>query len=68
MPKTRNTEYDRYTTDLKRLAVALTLHPYILADEVAEHLEIHPVMLYPWRIEMRKGEIPDKDKIDDIIQ
>ena len=67
MPKTISTEYDRYTVEFKRLAVALTLHPDILANEVAEHLGIHPVMLYRWRMEMRKGEIPGKDKIDDVV-
>ncbi len=67
MPQTISTEYDRYTVDFKRLAVALTLHPDILATEVAEHLGIHPVMLYRWRMEMRKGEIPGKDKVDDIV-
>jgi transposase len=67
MPKTISTEYDRYTVEFKRLAVALTLHPDILANEVAEHLGIHPVMLYRWRMEMLKGEIPGKDKIDDIV-
>ena len=67
MPKTISTEYDRYTVEFNRLAVALTLHPDILANEVAEHLGIHPVMIYRWRMEMRKGEIPGKDKIDDIV-
>jgi len=67
MPKTISKEYDRYTVEFKRLAVALTLHPDILALEVAEHLGIHPVMLYRWRMEMRNGEIPGKDKLDDIV-
>jgi transposase-like protein len=67
MPKTISTEYDRYTVKFKRLAVALTLKPDILANEVAEHLRIHPVMLCRWRMEMRKGEILGKDKKDDIV-
>lgn len=67
MPKTISKEYDRYTVEFKRLAVALTLHPDILALEVAEHLGTHPVMLYRWRMEMRNGEIPGKDKLDDIV-
>jgi hypothetical protein len=36
MPKTIRTEYGRYTVEFKRLALALTLHPDILANEVAE--------------------------------
>jgi transposase len=67
MPKAISTKWDRYTVEFKRLSVALTLHPDNLVNEVAEHLGIHPVMLYRWRMEMRKGEIPGKDKIDDIV-
>jgi addiction module HigA family antidote len=67
MPKTTSIEYERYTVEFKRLAVALTLHHDILANEVAEHLGIHSVILYRWRMEMRKGEISGKDKIDDIM-
>ena len=66
MPQTISREYDRYSLEFKRLAVALTLHPDILVQEVAEHLGIHPVMLYRWRMEMRNGDLPKKDKIEDI--
>lgn len=66
MPETLSRAYDRYSVEFKRLAVALTLHPDILAQEVAEQLGIHPVMLYRWRMEMRKGDLPKKEKIDDI--
>ena len=66
MPQTISKQYDRYSVNFKRLVVALTLHPDILSLEVAEHLGIHPVMLYRWRMEMRKGDLPNKDKVDDI--
>ena len=60
MPKTISTEYDSYSLDFKRMAVALTLHPDILAIDIAEKLGLHPVMLYRWRMEMRKGEMGGK--------
>ncbi len=67
MPQTISKQYDRYSVDFKRLAVALTLHPDILSLEVAEQLGIHPVMLYRWRMEMRKGDLPNKEKVEDIV-
>lgn len=67
MPQTISKQYDRYSVDFKRLAVALTLHPDILSQEVAEQLGIHPVMLYRWRMEMRKGNLPNKEKVEDIV-
>lgn len=67
MPQTISKQYDRYSVDFKRLAVALTLHPDILSMEVAEQLGIHPVMLYRWRMEMRKGDLPNKEKVEDIV-
>lgn len=67
MPQTISKQYDRYSVDFKRLAVALTLHPDILSMEVAEQLGIHPVMLYRWRMAMRKGDLPSKEKVEDIV-
>ena len=67
MPQTISKQYDKYSVDFKRLAVALTLHPDILSQEVAERLGIHPVMLYRWRMEMRNGELPNKEKVEDIV-
>lgn len=66
MPKTISTEYDSYHVDFKRLAVALTLHPDILALDVANRLGIHPVMLYRWRMEMRNGGLPGKSNLEDV--
>ncbi len=66
MPKTISSDRDRYDYAFKRLAVALTHHPDILSQEVAEKLGIHPVMLYRWRMEMKNGELPGKTEIQDI--
>lgn len=66
MPKTISTEYGRYTDDFKRLAVLLSHHPDTLATEVAESLGIHPVMLYRWRMELKKGEISGKPRLEDM--
>jgi len=66
MGKVISTEYDSYHLDFKRLAVALTLHPDVLALDVAKRLGIHPVMLYRWRMEMRKGELRGRAEISDV--
>lgn len=66
MPKTISSDRDRYDNAFKRLAVALTNHPDTLAQEVAEKLGLHPVMLYRWRMEMKNGEIPGQSKMHDI--
>ncbi|PWK49324.1 transposase [Pleionea mediterranea] len=68
MPKTYSKEYDRYSNNFKRLAVLLTYHPDLLALEVAEHLGIHPVMLYRWRMEMKRGQIKGGDSEADIVE
>ncbi|MBY6213300.1 transposase [Microbulbifer agarilyticus] len=36
--------------------------PGVLAKHVAEALDIHEVMLYRWRMEMRRGQIMAKKK------
>ncbi len=66
MPKTISKEYSRYTNEFKRLSVILSHHPDILSADVAEHLGIHPVMLYRWRMEMKNGEIPGRPGLNEI--
>ncbi|TGG90347.1 hypothetical protein E4656_18990 [Natronospirillum operosum] len=66
VPKTLSKEYGRYSNEFKRLAVALTHHPDMLAVDIAEKLGIHPVMLYRWRMEMKNGDIPGKASLDEI--
>lgn len=51
-----------YNFQFKHTAVRVTNHPAIQANHVAEALEIHPIMLYRWRQEMRQGKIEDNDK------
>ena len=61
----RRTKYNNYDDDFKATAVALTEIPGIKATHVAEALAIHVIMLYRWRMEMRRGEImPSMKKIN----
>lgn len=57
MGQTRKRHYDRYTLDYKIQAVKLANHPDVRAIDIAESLGIHPVMLYRWRMEHKKGEL-----------
>lgn len=59
---TRKKHYKFYDDTFKATAVRLTEIPGILARHVAEVLDIHEVMLYRWRMEMRRGEIVSKRK------
>ena len=51
-----------YNYQFKHTAVSVTNHPDILSVDVAEALNIHPIMLYRWRQEMREGVLEDNDK------
>ena len=51
-----------YNFQFKHTAVSVTNHPDILSIDVAEALNIHPIMLYRWRQEMREGVLEDNDK------
>mgnify|MGYP000459644573 CR=1 FL=1 len=46
-----------YNFQFKHSAVRVTNHPEIQASHVADAPEIHPVMLYRWRQEIREGKI-----------
>ncbi len=60
----RKTQYTTYDDDFKSTAVALSNVPDVKIKDVADALVIHPVMLYRWRLEMRRGELmPQKEKI-----
>lgn len=50
-----------YNYQFKHTAVSVTNHPNILSVDVAEALDIHPIMLYRWRHEMREGILEDND-------
>jgi transposase len=58
----RRKHYNYYDDDFKATAVALTEIPGVVAKHVAEALDIHEVMLYRWRMEMRRGQIMAKKK------
>ena len=51
-----------YNFQFKHTAVRVSNHPDIQANHVAQALEIHPIMLYRWRQEMRQGKIEDNEK------
>lgn len=57
MGQTRKRNYDRYTLAYKLQAVKLANHPDVRSKDVAESLGIHPVMLYRWQMEHRRGEL-----------
>ncbi len=58
----RKKHYNFYDDDFKSTAVSLSEIPGIKANHVAEALDIHEVMLYRWRMEMRRGQIKMKKK------
>ncbi len=53
----RRKHYVYYDNYFKATAVSLSEIPGVLAKHVAEALDIHEVMLYRWRMEMRRGQI-----------
>jgi len=54
-------QHTYYNYQFKHTAVSVTNHPNIQAIDVAEALQIHPIMLYRWRGEMREGKIKDNE-------
>lgn len=58
----RKKKYDYYDNHFKATAVALGDLTGVQAKDVAEVLDIHPVMLYRWKKEVRDGEIMSKPK------
>ena len=57
----RKEKHTYYNYQFKHTAVTVTEHPNIQTVDVAEALQIHPIMLYRWRGEMRDGKIKDND-------
>ncbi len=53
----RKKRYDFYGDDFKATAVALGALPGVESRAVAGVLDIHPVMLYRWKKELRDGKI-----------
>ncbi len=59
MGQTNKRNYSRYTLAYKTQAVNLANHPDVKSKDVAESLGIHPVMLYRWQMEHRRGELKE---------
>jgi len=57
MGHTRKRHYDQYSLAYKLNAILLASPPDILAIDVANSLGIHPIMLYRWCMEHRKGSL-----------
>lgn len=57
MGHTKKRNYERYTLAYKLQAVNLANHPDVKSKDVAESLGIHPVMLYRWQMEYRRGQL-----------
>ncbi len=67
MAETRARTYRRYTDEFKAHAVRLSEHPDMRVNDVADALDIHPIMLSRWRKEYREGKIKaDKRKTSGI--
>ena len=63
MGHTKKRNYDRYTLAFKQQAVKLADHPNVRALDIAEGLDIHPVMLYRWRMEQKKGTLRESKRM-----
>jgi transposase len=63
MGQTKKREYDRYTLAYKQQAVRLANHPEVMSKSIADALGIHPVMLYRWQMEDRRGELKENKTI-----
>ncbi|VAX11720.1 hypothetical protein MNBD_GAMMA25-2139 [hydrothermal vent metagenome] len=50
----RKTKYDYYDESFKAIAVKLVSLPGVYAKDVAEVLDINPIMLYRWKKEYRE--------------
>ena len=58
----RREKYRRYSDEFKAKAVKLSQVEGVLCKDVAESLDIHPIMLLRWRSEYRQGKISVKGK------
>jgi len=59
---TRRNVYRRYSDDFKLKAVKLSHLSGVQSKDVAEALDIHPLMLSRWRKECREGKIEGDGK------
>jgi len=63
MGQTKKRNYDRYTLAFKLQAVKLANHPNVRSKDIAESLGLHPVMLYRWQMEYRKGNLVENKRM-----
>ena len=56
----RRSEYRRYSAEFKATAVKLSQRDGVQSKDVAEALDIHPLMLSRWRKEYREGKIVEQ--------
>jgi len=63
---TRRTEYRRYSDEFKLKAVKLSQLSGVRSKDVAEALDIHPLMLSRWRKEHREGKIVGKSRVSEL--
>ncbi len=61
MGQTKKRNYDRYTLAFKLQAVRMANHPDVMSKAIAESLGLHPVMLYRWQMEHRKGDLKENN-------
>lgn len=57
MGQTKKRQYDKYTLSFKQMIVKLANNPAVMAKDIAETLGLHPVMVYRWQMEDRRGEL-----------
>jgi len=63
MGQTKKRNYERYTLAFKRQTVKLANHPNVNSKDIAEGLGLHPVMLYRWQMEERRGELVENKRM-----
>ena len=63
MGQTKKRNYERYTLAFKLQAVKLANHPGVMSKDIAQGLGLHPVMLYRWQMEHRRGELKENKRM-----
>jgi len=63
MGQTKKRKYERYTLAFKQQSVKLANHPNVNSKDIAEGLGLHPVMLYRWQMEYRRGELMENKRM-----
>ena len=62
----RKTKYDFYDDWFKATAVELGALPGVQAQDVAEVLDIHPIMLYRWKKEFGMMEVSQTKRLREL--